>query len=201
MVGVVLSGGQSSRMGTDKGLIRLEARNWAQTACEKLAALSLPVVVSVNTTQFDTYASIFSREQLVKDDDGLTLKGPLLGVLSAHEKYPQDDLFVLACDLPLMEQSVLEQLLAAWQSLAEEGSDAPAKDACLFTNHDQSEPLCAIYSARGLAVILQVYQAQQLQKFSMKYMLQQLDVHYIPIRPVQERSFRNFNAHAELNGL
>ena len=201
MVGVVLSGGQSSRMGTDKGLIRLEARNWAQTACEKLAALSLPVVVSVNAAQYDTYASIFAEEQLVKDDEQLALKGPLLGVLSAHELYPQDDLFVLACDMPLMEQPVLEQLLVAWQSLCEEGSDAPSKDACLYTNHDQAEPLCAIYSARALAIILQLCQAQQLEKFSMKYMLQQLDGHYLPIPPAQERSFRNFNAHAELNGL
>lgn len=201
MVGVVLSGGQSSRMGTDKGLIRLEARNWAQTACEKLAALSLTVVVSVNDAQYETYASIFPTEQLVKDNEQVALKGPLLGVLSAHVQYPQDDLFILACDMPLMEQAVLEQLLANWQSLCEEGSDAPSRDACLFANHDQAEPLCAIYSARALAVILQLNQGQQLERFSMKYMLQQLDAQYIPVQPEQERSFRNFNAHAELNGL
>jgi len=201
MVGVVLSGGQSSRMGTDKGLIRLEARNWAQTACEKLTALDLPVMVSVNAGQYETYASIFSVDRLIQDDDGLHLKGPLLGVLSAHQRFPQDDLFVLACDMPLVEQSVLQQLYQAWQVLSEEGADAPAKDACLYVNRNQPEPLCAIYSARGLAFIVQLYQAQRLQKFSMKHMLEQLDAQYIPLQPTQERSFRNFNAHAELNGL
>ena len=51
MLGVVLSGGQSSRMGTDKGLIKLESKSWAQIALDKLAAFQIPVVVCVDGKQ------------------------------------------------------------------------------------------------------------------------------------------------------
>lgn len=193
MLGVVLSGGQSTRMGTDKGLIRLEARNWAQTASEKLTASNLRVVISVNAAQYDTYATIFPADQLVKDKEELLLKGPLLGVLTVHAAFPDEDLLVLACDMPLMETAVLQQLVDAWQTAAQ--------DACVFSNNHQPEPLCAIYRAAALARISAQHAQQPLARFSMKYLLEQLNVLYLPVQPHQAKAFRNFNAHAELNGL
>lgn len=193
MLGVVLCGGQSSRMGTDKGLLKLEAKTWAQTALDKLAALQLPVVLSVNALQYETYPAVFPAEQLVKDDDELDIHGPLSGVLSVHKCYPQEDLLVLACDILLMESAVLEQLMTA--------SKADNKDAYVFTNQGEPEPLCAIYTAKALAATLQRYHNNELTKHSMKFMLERLAVHFIPLQPDQQKYFRNFNAHAELNGL
>lgn len=193
MLGVVLSGGQSSRMGTDKGLIRFETGNWAQAAAQKLAVLGLPVIVSVNATQYDTYATFFPDTPLIKDNAAWQLNGPLLGIVTVHAAFPQQDLFVLACDMPLMEQAVLQQLLAAW--------NGSGKEACAFTRHDQPEPLCAIYSAAALGRILAQHLHQPLPCFSMKYLLVQLDAVYLPVQPQQEKAFRNFNAQAELNGM
>ena len=48
MLGIVLCGGQSLRMGKDKGLLKLEAKTWAQTAIDKIAVLNFPVKISVN---------------------------------------------------------------------------------------------------------------------------------------------------------
>jgi molybdopterin-guanine dinucleotide biosynthesis protein A len=36
MLGIILCGGQSLRMGRDKGLLKLEAKTWAQTAIDKM---------------------------------------------------------------------------------------------------------------------------------------------------------------------
>jgi molybdopterin-guanine dinucleotide biosynthesis protein A len=60
-------------MGTDKGLLKLEARTWAQTAVDKLTALQIPVVLSVNAVQYPDYAMVFTAEQLVKDNDTLDI--------------------------------------------------------------------------------------------------------------------------------
>jgi len=194
MLGVILCGGKSTRMGSDKGLLKLHAGTWAQTAVEKLGALEMCVVLSVNCSQYRDYSPIFTIEQLVKDNEELDVHGPLSGVLSVHLKYPQQDLFVLACDMPLMENKILSQLLDAYRNNM-------TYDAFVFTNEGEPEPLCAIYRANGLAQIVQMLQKGQLTKHSMKFTIEHLDSFSIPLQDEQKRYFRNFNALAELNGL
>lgn len=194
MTGAILCGGQSSRMGKDKGLLKLEAKTWTQTAMDKMALLSLPVVVSVNATQYSDYATIFPSSQLVKDDDSLRLKGPLCGVLSIHLQHPTEDLFVLACDMPLLDPALLKELLNQYNG-------HPSYEAFVYTNENEPEPLCGIYKARGLSRILNLYRSGQLSRHSMKFMLEQISSFFVPLTADQKTSFRNFNAHAELNGL
>jgi len=194
MLGAILCGGQSSRMGTDKGLMKLEANTWAKTAMDKMEVLSLPVKISVNSKQLGDYSAVFSRDILVTDDQSLKLKGPLCGVLSIHLRYPTEDLIVLACDMPLLDPQLLIELLAVYNKM-------PDPDAFVYSNDGEPEPLCGIYKARGLAHIIQLYRSSQLPKHSMKFMLDHINTHYIPLPADQKQSFRNFNAHAELNGL
>lgn len=52
MTGVVLCGGQSARMKTDKGLITLNRFTWAQSAFNKLTEFKMPVFVSINSGQY-----------------------------------------------------------------------------------------------------------------------------------------------------
>src|SRR5688500_4025412 len=102
-------------MGSDKGLLKLEANTWAQTAIDKMATLNIPVKISVNSKQYPDYAAVFLASDLITDDATLPLKGPLLGVLSSHVKFPTEDLFILACDMPLMEPSLLNTLYTQYQ--------------------------------------------------------------------------------------
>lgn len=194
MLGVVLCGGQSSRMGSDKGLLVHEAKTWAKTAFDRLSALNIPIKFSVNEQQQSEYTKVFSGELLIVDDVLLSLKGPLLAVLSVHLKYPEEDLFLLACDLLLMETIVLKELVGFYQQ----------KNNCeayIFTNDNEPEPLCGIYTSKGLAKIIALLKENKLTKHSMKFMLSQLSVYSIPLMDEQKIYFRNFNAHAELNGL
>jgi len=194
MIGIILCGGRSARMGTDKGLLTLQAATtWAQAAAAKIASLQLPVVLSVNEQQLAGYSTIFRPEQLIKDNSAIDVKGPLLGLLSAQALFPAEDWLVLACDMPLMETSILTLLLDTYKTQTAE--------AYVFTNDDVYEPLCGIYTAKGLSRISQLVQSHLLAKHSMKYMLEQLAVFTIALAEDQKKYFRNFNAHAELNGL
>jgi molybdopterin-guanine dinucleotide biosynthesis protein A len=194
MLGIVLCGGKSSRMRTDKGLLRSETGTWVQSAVDKLEALGLPVQISVNKDQYPDYSSVFPADKLIIDDPSLQLRGPLYGVLSVYLHHPAEDLFILACDMPLMETFLLEKLLQSYQA-------NPQYDAYIYTNEGEPEPLCGIYRATGLAEILEMYHAQQLSKHSMKFMLDHINTFSIPIPEEHKKFFRNFNAHAELNGL
>lgn len=193
MTGIILCGGQSSRMGSDKGLLKLEAKTWAQSAIDKLVTLEIPVKVSVNHHQLNEYAEVFSAEDLITDASTLDVHGPLLGVLSAHLQYPSEDLFVFACDMPLMEPALLKELFYLYQQ-----NNA---DAFVFTNNGEPEPLCGIYTAKGLLTVFNMLQEGKLTKHSMKFMLEHLTVSSLTLTDEQKKNFRNFNAHAELNGL
>lgn len=194
MIGVILCGGQSSRMGSDKGLLKLEAKTWAQTAFDKLAGLNFPIVISINEKQYKDYAAVFNSTELVTDDPDLSIHGPLSGVLNVHRRHPAEDLLILACDMPLMETGLLKELLSNYR-------EHSLPEAFVFTSDGEPEPLCGIYKASGLAHILALYQDNQLPKHSMKYMLEHIATHSIPLPADRKKCFRNFNAHAELNGL
>ena len=60
IIGLVLTGGKSSRMGEDKGLLLLEGNTWAEHQAEKLHIITTNVYLSVNRTQLKKYSSIFS---------------------------------------------------------------------------------------------------------------------------------------------
>ena len=159
-----------------------------------MAVLKIPVKVSVNTDQFEPYSKVLSAADLINDDTSLPLKGPLLGVLSSHLAFPAEDLFCLACDMPLMDVSVLKELYELYHQQR-------TADAFVFTNEGEIEPLCGIYSAKGLSKVLGKLRAGQLPRYSMKFILEQLEKKTMAATEEQKKYFRNFNAHAELNGL
>jgi molybdopterin-guanine dinucleotide biosynthesis protein A len=194
MLGIVLCGGKSSRMGSDKGLLLSTGGTWAKKMLGNLRELGIVSALSVNNSQFEQYAALFPNTKLIKDSDLILLKGPLAAVLSVHAEYPLEDLFITACDMPLMDTIVLKELYNNY--LKDSG-----KDCFVFTNDGEPEPLCGIYSARGLTKIKTMYDGGQLVRHSMKFLLDHLITSLIPIPGNWKIYFKNFNAHADLNGL
>jgi len=181
-------------MGSDKGLLAINEKTWTQTALDKMASLDVPIKISINSNQYKDYNSEFSSVELIVDDPSLHMKGPLLGVLSCHLQYPSEDLFILACDMPLMETALLAELYSGYQR-------EETANAFVFTNDGEWEPLCGIYSAAGLSYIFSLLQSGQLIKYSMKNVLDHLKVKSIPLRNDQKKAVRNYNSRIELNGL
>jgi len=194
MLGVVLCGGQSSRMGSDKGLLMLNNKTWTQKAIDTLSNFQIPIVISVNKNQYLDYSSIFPIDNLIPDNPTLQLHGPLYGLLSVHLKYPEEDLLLLACDMPLINTELVKQLLTKC-------STETTYDAFIYTNDGELEPMPGIYRTKGIAYVHQLYRNNQLPRQSMKYMLEHISTSTSPLPADKKDFFRNFNTHAELNGL
>src|SRR5215204_2074802 len=113
LLGVVLCGGESKRMGSDKGLLRLDGKTWTEHIVKKLREEDLPVVISINEKQQEPYGKIFRKKELVVDQ--LPMHGPLNGLLTVHQQYPQKDILLMACDLIDMEKSILEELINSYE--------------------------------------------------------------------------------------
>ncbi len=162
LLGVVLCGGESRRMGQDKGLIKNGNETWAGKAGKKLEALGLKTVFSVNSTQLPFYREVFTPESLIQDS--LSIPGPLNGLLSTHLIFPERDLLVFACDLTEMEISVLELLCTKY-------TEQPGAEFYYFTIDGQKEPLAAIYRKEALNTLLQQWTQGSLTGFSLQKQL------------------------------
>jgi len=190
MIGVVLCGGQSTRMGNDKGLlISRSGRTWAEIMKEKFSNVSIPHVLSVNPLQKENYLKFFEEKSLVVDNSNISIQGPLLGVLSVHLKYPGQDLLVVACDLINLDKAILIRLFNSFH--------ASEIDAIAFKG-ERIEPLCAIYSSNGLAKIHASSQAGKLRKNSMMNVLEELSAAYIPLPEEWRSYFKNYNNSEDL---
>lgn len=190
MTGVVLCGGNSTRMGSDKGLLKEEEETWAEMAARKLQAIGLPVVVSVNAQQFKLYENIFEQEQLIPDNESLHFKAPLAGLLSVHLSLPEKDLFVLACDIKDMTTPLLQDLYNHAQK--------ETAEAFVYTSPGMHQPLCGIYTAEGLNKIYEMLKAGTLKKYSMMHVLQVLNTNYIAANKDDLPAFNNYNNPEEL---
>jgi len=187
MTGLILSGGESRRMGKDKGLLLRSGKSWVETTTDIFRSVSLPFVVSVNPAQERHYQSTLAGYKLLPDNPAIAVKGPLTGVLSAHKALPADDFLVLACDMIDMHVLVVQKLLEQYQQ-------NNSFDAWVFKTEGEMQPLCAIYTNNALAKIMEMLQNGKLYKFSMKYMLENLNI-CVLTAPVEWLSyFKNYNA-------
>lgn len=141
LLGLVLCGGESRRMGQDKGLMLKDGVPWALHMGEKMARLGIPVVYSVNSGQRVAYSAILSEEQMIFDSTDLA--GPLNGLFTAHRRYPDRDIVLLACDMLDMDITTLEGLIARYRQGVDYEFYAYEEGAWL-------QPFGAIYTAAGL---------------------------------------------------
>lgn len=186
MIGVVLCGGESRRMETDKGMIQSENGRWVQLAFNKLSSIVSNVVVSVNPSQRLEYGQHFAATVLVTDNAAIPVKGPLHGLLSVHTQYPHEDLLVLACDMVAMNHEAL--LL-----LTERYKQHHNKECYAFNATSGLQPLAGIYTASLLKRVWQQAHEGSLSKCSMKHILDISDVDLITVPEEWEVNFVNYN--------
>lgn len=139
LLGLVLAGGKSTRMGVNKGALIYHGIPQQEYLYHLLDEVCEQVFVSLREDQKEKLP-----ESIPTILDLNKFKGPYNGLLSAHEKYPNVAWLVLACDLPLMDTIALKELVDQRDS---------TKNATAFAlkNNPLPEPLCAIWEPKALA--------------------------------------------------
>jgi molybdopterin-guanine dinucleotide biosynthesis protein A len=167
--GLVVCGGLSTRMKTDKGMLHYHG----QPQWQYMAALLTPhcnnVYLSVNDQQQDHYRECCLP--LLTDLAGYKEGGPMAALLTAGHYLPGQDFLVLGCDYPLLHE---EELRAFVQSIA------PAAFAKAFYNTIAGvyEPLLAYYTA---AAVQDMTQRDSQYRYSLQQFLRSCEAgKYIP---------------------
>ncbi len=111
-VGVILAGGLSRRFGSPKAFAKLEDRYFYELAIEALKAQCERVIIVALQEHVECFPATITRITDLMAYKGL---GPLAGILSAMESVEADRYIVLPCDMPYVNDEVVEKLLAQHQ--------------------------------------------------------------------------------------
>jgi len=139
ILGLVLAGGRSVRMGTDKGTLSYADSGVPQVrlAYALLEEICGRAFVSINAEQLKdpVYESLATIVDTAAD------RGPAAGLAAAFEYSPESAWLVLAVDMPLVSSGVLRNLVTQRD---------PARIATVHRHADGTiEPLCAIWEAHA----------------------------------------------------
>jgi molybdopterin-guanine dinucleotide biosynthesis protein A len=104
---LILIGGQSTRMGSDKAFVQWQGQTLLEKAIDHLSEITEDIYLSVNVEQYDRLHGGYNCIQ-----DRYPDKGPLGGILSALEIL-QEDLIVLAVDMPNLSATSVKDLISA----------------------------------------------------------------------------------------
>ena len=194
LVAVILCGGQSRRMGSDKGLLAPQGTSWMMTLHRELSSLALPVYVSVRADQQEAYQRVISAEHMLLDSEWEHVAGPLVGILSAAQQLPDQHLLVIPCDMPELRPAVFSLWLAAFRD------HATTHEAYISYTASRWQPLCGIYRADALRTLIERYGQGQLRDQSMHAIVENLLTTYpITIPASLTPQFANYNTPDELH--
>lgn len=181
---ILLAGGKSSRLGTDKGRIKLDARfAMVQSAAEKLLAVSDEVIV---VTDGRRYGHL--RVKWVTDV--YPGAGPLGGLYSGLLAAKSSHALVVACDMPFLNLALLRYMISLPRDY----------DVLIPKMGHKLEPLHAIYSRKCLQPIERLLKAGRFKiiDFFDQVMVRHLTEEEIERYDPDHRSFFNINTPAQL---
>lgn len=139
---VILAGGQSRRMGTDKALLRLPSGG--PTLIERVVATARAVTDDVVVVTED--AARLPPLPACIVPDAIARAGPLAGLVAGFAAARHPDILALACDLPYLSVPLLR-----WMAELPRTWDALVPYLPTDENKARWEPLHAIYMRACLA--------------------------------------------------
>jgi len=134
---VILSGGQSTRMGQEKGLMPFLGRRLIEFVVETLDPISEEIIVSVAPGKTGIYERVLGPGLRLIEDRASGL-GPMEGLITSLRAAKSDYVIVSPCDAPLLNRSVCGLMI----------STAVDRDGAIPRVRGYLEPLHAVYARK-----------------------------------------------------
>jgi molybdopterin-guanine dinucleotide biosynthesis protein A len=144
ITGIVLAGGKSRRMGTDKSMLLLDGIPMIQHAVNMLKTVCSKVVISSNNFIYDFTGCETWPDEL---PDG----APMIGIYSCLKRSETEMNLVLSCDMPFVNTGLLNYLIEKSSGF---DISVPIHDA------DFTEPLCGVYNRPAIATLQEFIENQ-----------------------------------------
>lgn len=156
LYGLVICGGESTRMGTDKSLLVYYRKPQHDHVADLLAPLCERVILCCNAEQHKTFRTEYPK---LTDLPQFTGTGPMSGLLTAFETFPGNDFLVAGCDYPYLTTGELANFL--------HNTDKDLLAAAFYNQNAFYEPLLGWYSRSAGDALLKTFKngSSSLQRF------------------------------------
>lgn len=145
---VILSGGKSRRMGSDKSKLKIDRITFLERIASELVSFK-EILLSISSN-YNYIESFIGSLKVVRDIfEGC---GPIGGLFSALEASSAKWLLAISCDMPLFSRGLAEYLC----SYISEEFDA----IVIVTRDKRVHPLCAIYSQKAKEIFKRQIQSK-----------------------------------------
>lgn len=104
MTAVILAGGKSSRMGSNKAFLKLKGKTFIERQINLLREMFDEILISANTPSEYEYLNLPVFKDIYPD------KGPLCGIYTSLINSGSLYTFMLACDMPFVESGLIKHL-------------------------------------------------------------------------------------------
>ena len=145
ITGIILAGGKSSRMGTDKGFLLLNNKPFVQYSIDALKPFVSEIMIVSDNPDYDIFG-------LKRIQDITKNAGPVAGICSGLEASSTKYNLILSCDIPLIHSEILLKLI--------EAIDATSQIIQIESN-GKSMPLIALYKKQVKGVFNDFLQADE----------------------------------------
>lgn len=125
---IVLSGGKSSRMGTDKCDLIYNNESLINLQIDKLNEIGIEDIIAAG------YRGKNCKTKIVRDD---IMKGPLSGIYVGLNNIKNDRALVISVDVPLVKKGTIKKVI--------EYSFEKDLDIAMVIHHGNREPLIGVY--------------------------------------------------------
>ena len=126
---IILAGGKSSRMGTDKGLMDFNGKAMIVHVIELVRKYFSEVMIISNNNSYEKF-------DIPVYPDAYNGSGPVVGIMTGLAMSTTPWNFIVACDLPFLNHGILELLI----------NNTNGYDAVVPFHHENPEPMCAMYN-------------------------------------------------------
>lgn len=178
IIGGVLIGGQSRRMGTCKALLQMKGRTFVETIVKAVKAVTDEVVL---LGHIDPVPASLHSTLMLGDEPGVG--GPLAGLSSLLKHANGRWALLIACDMPLVQPRLLERLIKS------RTDDVDAVVFRVVAEHRDHYPCCAVFHPNVLADV----HAQLHQTGSLRGLIERIRCRKICPVPGDVPCLRNIN--------
>ena len=176
ITGIILSGGQSTRMGTDKALIQINGKTLLENIIQICQPVCTQIIISSNNAAHEKFGY-----KIVPDE--IKNCGPLGGIYSCLKKSETDWNFVISVDAAFVEPDFVSFLV----------SETGNYDAVAPAHAFGKEPLIAMYHKNSLSEIMKMLDSKN---YKMNNLLNSINTKFVDSQIWVEaypEIFRNLN--------